>query len=43
LSATSGDLVGVLEQADKHPAIKRTTMELNNFSDLIFPDPFAKH
>jgi len=43
LSATSGDLLGVLEQADRQAAIKRTTMEPNNFSDLIFPDPFAKH
>jgi hypothetical protein len=32
-----------LEQADKQAAMKRTTMEPNNFSDLIFPDPFAKH
>jgi hypothetical protein len=43
LSVTSGALFGAFEQADKHPAIKSTIIELNNFSDFIFPAPFAKH
>jgi hypothetical protein len=41
LSATSGDLVGVLEQADKQPAIRRSIMERKSFCGLIllFPSP----
>jgi len=39
LSETSGDLVGVFEQAVRPAAIKMTIMELNSFSDLMLLFP----
>jgi len=43
LSATSGDFVGVSEQAAMFPMMRSVPIEQNNFSDLIFLPFLAKH